>query len=223
MTLDEEQRKSLEEACNLFQAQMDKAGLSYLNGRGIDSVTAKEFRLGRVVDPPPEYRMYRGRIAFPVLKRVGCTGFAFRCIEDHNCKELGHSKYITKGTQQIYNAKDLENSDRVIAICEGQPDTVILSGVVGIPAVGIPGVQSWKGHPWWKSLFSGFRRVLYFGDNDAGKERNYGSELGEVICSDIPQAEVISLPDPPEGKDKVDVTDTFLSHGPDYLLEVSGL
>lgn len=211
------------EASLLFQNQMDQEGLSYLSGRGIDSATAKEFQLGRVVDPPPEYRMYRGRIAFPVLKKVGVTGFSFRCISDHSCKELGHSKYITKGTQQIYNVKDLENSDRVIAICEGQPDTAILSGVVGIPAVGIPGVQSWKGHPWWGSLFSGFRRVLYFGDNDFGKARNYGSELGELILSDLPQTEFMAIPDPPEGEDKMDVTDTFLAYGPSYLLEMAGL
>lgn len=223
MRLDEEQRKSLGEACHLYQAQMTPEGLSYLNGRGISQEVAEEFQLGQVVDPLPQDRMYRGRIAIPVLKKIGCTGFSFRCIEPHDCKEVGHSKYLTKGPQQLFNTKALESSGRVIAISEGQFDGIILSGVAGIPACSVPGVQSWRGHPWWKSLFAGHRRVLIFSDNDSGKERNYGSELGQAICEDIPQAEIIHLPDPMEGVDKMDVTDTALKYGPEYLLEIAGL
>lgn len=224
MRLDAEQRQSLAEACELFQNQMTQEALSYLNGRGIDSATSREFSLGLVGEEvPPEYRAYRGRIAIPVLKRIGCTGFSFRCIENHSCKEEGHPKYLTKGPQQLFNTKDLENHDRVIAISEGQFDCIILSGVLGIPCCGVPGVQSWKSHPWWVSLFSGFRRVLLFADNDSGKQRNYGSELGEAILSSLPQCEVLHLPEPEEGKDKVDVTDAFLTYGPEYLLNLAGM
>lgn len=211
------------EACALYQSQMTEAGLSYLLGRGIDQSVAEEFSLGLVADPLPMDRIYRGRIAIPVLKKIGCTGFSFRCIEDHDCKEVGHSKYLTKGPQQLFNVKALESNDRVIGITEGQFDGIMCSGVVGIPSCGIPGVKAWRSHPWWKSLFAGHRRVLVFADNDSGKDRNYGSELGDAICEDLPAAEVITLPDPPEGKDKMDVTDTALQYGPGYLLELAGM
>ena len=53
-----------------------------------------------------------------------------------------------------------------MAICEGELDTIIASSVLGIPAVGVPGVAAWKPHftkmfagYGWRSDLGGIRRA----------------------------------------------------------------
>jgi hypothetical protein len=44
----------------------------------------------------------------------------------------------------LYNVQDILKLAPRIVVCEGELDTVIVSGVLGLPAVGVPGVAAWK-------------------------------------------------------------------------------
>lgn len=223
--LDAEQRRSLEETCQHYQASLNEEALSYLHGRGLDMEAATLFRMGLVVDPPPEHLMYEGRLSIPIIKKVGVVAYKFKCIrsgcllgdgeEDHG----GHSKYLkTTGGAHLYNTNDLDDPSDTLDITEGEHDAQVLKYVMGFPAVvGIPGVDAWKAHPWWKRLFRGYRHIRMWADNDEGKKRNYGHELGEALQADLPQTYMVHLPP------LHDVTKTYLRFGPDRLLEAAGL
>lgn len=224
MRLDTEQRSFLEETCQSYEAAAGEEVLSYLSGRGLGTETLETFRLGLVTDPPPEHRKYEGRLAIPIIKKVGVVGFKFRCIRDHNCDEIErHPKYLTEGPQALYNVTALDQPSKELDMVEGEPDTWVLTSVLGLTVVGLPGIGSWKGHPWWLRLIKGYKVVRYWADNDSGKAKNYGREFGERLCEEVPQMWMPQLPDP-EGDDlKMDVNSTYLKYGPDYLMELAGL
>lgn len=221
--LDSEQRHFLEETCQHYQDQAGGAALSYLHGRGLGTETMTTFRLGYVADPPPRHRAYEGRLAIPILKKSGVVGFKFRCLEEHDCSEANHPKFLTEGPQSLYNVMAVDNPSKELDITEGEPDTWVLSSVLGLAAIGLPGIGAWKGHPWWRRLISGYRVIRYWADNDAGKEKNYGREFGEKLVNDVPQAYMVQLPDPVGEEKKTDVGSVYLDRGPGYLMELAGL
>ena len=105
---------------------------------------------------------------------------------------------------------DLHKPSDTIAICEGEIDTIVLSGVVGIPAVGVAGVSQWK--PWFPKLFESYSRILIFADNDVKEDgRNPGQELAKRIKEDLGNAEIIHLPD------NTDVNEVLLQLGPQWF------
>lgn len=220
--LDNEQRSWLEETCQHYQDRAGEEALAYLNGRGLGMETMTAFRLGYVASPPPQHRAYEGRLAIPIIKRTGVTGFKFRCIKDHDCGEAGHPKFLTEGSQSIYNVTALDSPSKELDITEGEPDSWVLE-FLGLTVIGLPGINAWKAHPWWKRLIAGFRVIRYWADNDAGKKKNYGREAGEKFCEEIPQAFMPQLPDPVGEEEKTDVGSVFLSHGPGYLMDLAGL
>ena len=119
---------------------------------------------------------------------------------------------VTGQKTGMYNVVDLHTDTETIAICEGELDTVILSGVLGIPAVGIPGVSTWK--PWFSKLFEPFRRILIFADNDVKQDgSNPGMQLAKKIRDEVERSVVVHLP---EGHD---VNSVYLDSGGDWFLE----
>jgi DNA primase len=112
----------------------------------------------------------------------------------------------------MFNVVDLHTNSRIIAICEGELDTLIMSALVGVPAVGVAGVSQWKPH--FPKMFEGFDRVVIFADNDIKEDgRNPGMELAKRIKEDIDDAVVIQLPD------NKDVNQVFLEEGKEWLYE----
>ena len=112
----------------------------------------------------------------------------------------------------LFNVNDLHKHSDTIAICEGEIDTVVLSGMVQIPAVGVAGVSQWK--PWFPKLFESYSRILIFADNDVKEDgRNPGQELAKRIKEDLDRAVIVGLPA------NRDVNDTFLDSGPSWFTD----
>jgi DNA primase len=106
----------------------------------------------------------------------------------------------------------LHRFNETIAICEGEIDTIILSGIVGIPSVGVAGVSQWK--PWFPKLFESYSRILIFADNDVKEDgRNPGQELAKRIKEDLDKATVVMLPD------NQDVNEVFLDQGVEWFYD----
>ena len=136
----------------------------------------------------------------------------FRALDGAEPKYLGPAGQKPR----LYNVNDLLLPGSVVAVCEGELDTVIASAVVGVPAVGVAGTSMWREHV--PRVFAGFDRVLVFMDNDEKEDgRNPGRELSERICNDLEQAVIIT---PPKGQD---LTDWYLAEGLDPIREACGL
>jgi DNA primase len=93
-----------------------------------------------------------------------------------------------------------------IVVCEGELDTVIVSGVLGIPAVGIPGVQAWKPH--FAKLLNGYDSVYIVGDNDVKEDgSNPGAEFAKRVASEVLNSVIVTLPP------NMDINDYYLAYG----------
>lgn len=206
--LSKEQKLSLTETANRYHSALDRATASYLQERGIVKEAADTFLLGTVKDPAPGHEHAEGCLAIPYRTPTGVVGIKFRKIDGSS------PKYLWPTGQKIgmFNVVDLHTTSHTIAICEGELDTLVMSELVGIPAVGIAGVTQWKPH--FPKLFEGFDRVVIFADNDVKEDgRNPGMELAKRIKEDVEKAVVVNLPG------NTDVNQTFLDGGKDWLLE----
>ena len=166
------------------------------------------FLLGSVVDPAAGHELATGMISIPYRTPAGVVGMKFRRIDD------GTPKYLWPTGQKVglFNVVDLHEASNTIAICEGEIDTMVLSGMVGIPSVGVAGVSQWK--PWFPKLFESYERILIFADNDIKEDgRNPGQELAKRIKEDLDKAEIVHLPD------NTDVNEVYLSHGTSWFTE----
>ena len=206
--LNEKQRQSLTDAAEKYCSSLTPQALSYLEGRGITKEVASLYRLGSVVEPSASHEHALGRLSIPYLSPAGVVGIKFRSIDSST------PKYLWPTGQKIglFNVLDLHKRSDTIAICEGEIDTIVLSGLVGIPAVGVAGVSQWK--PWFPKLFESYRRILIFADNDVKEDgRNPGQELAKRIKEDLDKADIVHLPD------NVDVNDVYLQFGIDWFNE----
>ena len=206
--LNEKQRNLLTETATRYSKSLTPQALSYLAGRGITQEVASTFLLGSVVEPSTGHELAEGMLSIPYRTPAGIVGLKFRRLDS------GTPKYLWPTGQKVglFNVVDLHKPSNTIAICEGEIDTIVLSGIVGIPSVGVAGVSQWK--PWFPKLFEPYQRVLIFADNDVKEDgRNPGMELAKRIKEDLDKAEVIHL-DP-----NLDVNDTYLHYGEDWFLE----
>lgn len=214
---DREQQKFWEQASLLYQSQMTKECLTYLSGRGLSEETIQSFRLGFVETPLAGHETYSGRLCIPYIKKNATVALKFRCIESHDCGDIsGHTKYLCEGSLWLYNTNDLDVSEDYVSLAEGEIDAMILHQA-GIPAVGIPGVQSWKGNPHWSGLLKPYEQIYMFADNDKSKKENYGHQLAGRVKADLPRARIVTLPD------DEDVNSTYTHYGARELFERAGL
>jgi hypothetical protein len=212
MRLGTEQRDWLEETCRLYEASLMEtpAALSYLDGRGL-SEAIEPARIGFVSpDAPFQHQRYVGRLAIPYLKRCGVVGFKFRCIGDHACREEGHPKYLNDGPQEVWGILAIDNPTDEIDMCEGEIDGATLTYPLGLPAIGLPGAESWDHFsPIMVRLLKPFRLIRFWPDPDGP-----GMELAERVKRDLPKTVTIDLDQ--------DVNESFRLKGRDYLLEKAG-
>ena len=184
------QSKLLQEAAQRYAQQITPETLVALAERGISELVAGAYQIGTIVEPINGHEMYEGWISIPYITVNGsCVGFKFRRPDD------GKPKYGSPTGQKahLYNVTDITISSKHIVITEGELDAVITSGVLGIPAVGVPGVAAWKSH--FPKLFSGYETVFVVGDNDVKEDgSNPGQELARRLQDAIPQAVRVSLP-----------------------------
>jgi DNA primase len=173
-TLSAAQRKFFEQAATQYQSDLaaDTAAQAYLTTRGLGPDAAATFRLGAVQRPLPGHEQYRGRLAIPYLTPAGVVNLRFRCAEAHECE--GHPKYLSAegaGTN-LFNVLDLKKDSPFICVAEGEIDTMSLS-LAGLPAVGVPGVDTWQKH--FSRCLEDFEVIYAFGDGDkaGGKFSNF--------------------------------------------------
>jgi DNA primase len=217
LRLDASFRASLEAATASFETSLREGGwtaAAYLKARGITREIAACYRLGVVNDKFPEWQQYEGMLCIPyVTKLGGVVSLKFR--RPHKCTdECEHAKYISPYSTRLFNPLALEAADRegYVCITEGEFDAIVLD-TCGFPAVGIPGVESWKAHPEWVSMLAGVPRVYVFADPDEP-----GARLGKAICGGLQAARVVRL------LGGVDVNESYVKSGRDeFRREVSGI
>jgi len=165
----------------------------YLEKRGIPLETANKYVLGYVADPALGHEKYQGFLAIPYMRTPPIKGaprtvasIRFRCIEDH--EHRGHGKYMTLpgDRPRLFNTEALITGNDRIAITEGELDAIAATAA-GLPAVGIPGADSWR--PYWRLPLLGYREVLVLEDGDAA-----GEKVGAAVCKSLPNARVIPMP-----------------------------
>lgn len=160
-----------------------------LKGQGWDKT--EPFLLGYVEDALPGHSPYEGMLAIPYLRPttqggVFVASLRFRCLEDH--EHQGHGKYMTVpgDRARMYNTLALIDACDTIAITEGELDA-ITAVACGVPAVGLPGAQSWK--PWFRDPFLGYETVYVLADGDEA-----GHRFAVTVMKDLPNAKHIPMP-----------------------------
>jgi 5S rRNA maturation endonuclease (ribonuclease M5) len=211
--LSSEQRKSLESAADRYADHLELA-MPYLAKRGLSRQSASSVGLGFVKRPTsdepdllPGHEKYIGRLSIPYVTRAGVIGFKFRCIKcAGDC--VGHAKYLnTSGWEtRFYNTLDLHEDTLDIHVAEGEFDTVTLSTLCGLPAVGIPGATNWK--PWWKEILEDFRWIYVFCDSDSA-----GSGLGRKLQKELGRKVVLLEFDEPD----MDVNSMYVKRGREFI------
>lgn len=191
------------EAAQRYAQEISPEAIVALAERGISEQVAGRFQLGTITDPMNGHEMYEGWISIPYITAMGhCVGFKFRRLDD------GKPKYGSPTGQKahLYNVTDVLLASPYIVVCEGELDTVITSGVLGIPAVGVPGVQAWKPH--FAKLFNGYDTVYVVGDNDIKEDgSNPGMEFAKRVANEILNSTIVTLPP------GMDINDYYLAHG----------
>jgi|SRR5690348_11631213 DNA primase len=185
--------KLLEKATSRYEQSLEGSDASrYLENRSITKEASTYFRLGFVEDPLPGHERYLGKLAIPYITSSGVVDIRFRAVpQDGDPKKsiLGPKYLSTPGAiNRIFNATAISRPELFIVICEGEMDT-ITSHMAGIPAVGIPGAQTWK--KWYWRIFR-YRRVAILADNDDSGE---GQRFAETVIQSIPSATVIAMPE----------------------------
>jgi DNA primase len=202
-------KKSLEHATSLYEKEIDRAW-DYLAVRGLDLATAREFRLGVVNDPASGHESMHGRLAIPSIGANGVYQIKFRCMDNHSCKDLGHSKYLTDAVDnRLYNLRAVAVDTSRICISEGEIDAITLEQI-GHPAVACPGSNTWRRHH--ARIFAGFEEVYIFGDGDKA-----GRDFAKSLSLAIPRAVRVALPD------NEDVNSLYVKSGADAINELMGV
>ena len=197
------QSKLLQEAAQRYAQQITPETLVALAERGISELVAGAYQIGTITDPINGHEMYAGWISIPYITAGGhCVGFKFRRLDD------GKPKYGSPTGQKahLYNVSDLTLSSKYIVVTEGELDAVVTSGVLGIPAVGVPGVAAWKSH--FPKLFSGYETVFVVGDNDVKEDgSNPGAEFAKRVANEVMNSTIVTLPP------SMDINDYYLANG----------
>lgn len=169
-TLSAEQRRFFEQAATTYQSDLagDTSAQAYLAARGLGPSALATFRLGVVRRPLAGHEDYAGRLAIPYLTPAGVVNIRFRCLQSHECD--GHAKYLSAegAGSNLFNVLDLKKDSPFICVAEGEIDTMSLS-LAGLPAVGVPGIDTWQKHH--SRCLEDFDTVFVFGDGDkAGRK-----------------------------------------------------
>jgi DNA primase len=207
-----EQQKSLLEVVTRYSQALNEEAVGYLEGRGISKDVAEQFSLGTVTQPAVGHEQFENWISIPYITAMGvCTSVKFRRLDD------GKPKYGQPTGQKLhlYNVSDILADTQKIVVCEGELDTIIMSGILGIAAVGVPGVAAWK--PFYSKLFTGFDTVYVVGDNDVKEDgSNPGAEFSKRVASEVVNSQIVQLPP------GMDITDYYLEYGSEKTSNLVG-
>lgn len=207
--LSNSRRKFLDRATSSYYDQLGGSpAADYLKSRGIPGTTAQLFRLGYVGEPKEGHEQFKGWVSIPYITPFGVVAVRFRNLGTEGPKYLQES-----GTRSpLFNVRDLHRPEPHVAICEGEFDAIILSGLCGVPAVAVPGVSHWETNAdVWKRLFEDYERVFVVMDPDKP-----GQDMAKRIMADV-------VSDPANIVLPADVNDTYLTFGPEFIRAKLGL
>lgn len=174
----------------------------YLARRGITLADARTAHLGLVVEPLPGHEQFVNRLAIPYITPTGVVDIRFRSMYGEEPKYMGMSGTETR----LYNVAAISQATDFIAVCEGEIDAITLTQKCGIPAIGVPGANSWKRH--YSKLLQDFERIYVFADGDQP-----GSDFGKKLAREVQGVIVINMPD---GED---VNSIFNKQGTEFFRE----
>lgn len=213
MLLSQEQRSYLTSTAQRWANNLDIDWLALLSERGISETTARRFQLGVIDREDGAYAHHEGWLSIPyITANQEVVGFKFRRPDN------GTPKYGSPTGQKahLFNVSDTLTASPFIAVCEGELDACLCSGELGVPAVGIPGVASFKPH--FSRLLEGYRQVLVLADNDVRPDgTNPGMELAKRITQEVMNTRVIVFD---EG---MDLTDYYCAYGREETLKKLGV
>lgn len=202
------QRAELEQAVSAYGEALrgDVSAVRYLTARGLSRATVERFRLGVVHRPMPGHYGKEGMLAIPYLagRDRHPVSIRFRCIQDHDCRELRHGKYqgLPGDATRMFNATAMLDMDvhAALDVTEGEMDAMILTQL-GYHAVAIPGAHAFKRHH--AIMLDGMPSVRVWGDGDKA-----GHEFIAAVKKSLPRTAVgIDMPD------GHDVNKLFLEQG----------
>jgi DNA primase len=205
MRLSKSQKELLEKATESYAQNLQEI-VPYLQSRGITEQTAVMFRLGFVREPEMGHEPYVGKLAIPYLTPTGVIDIRFRSLNSD-----GGPKYMSRpgATTHIYNINALSNDSDVLAICEGELDTVVATQA-GFSAVGLPGANNWKS--FYNRVLADWSKVVLLCDGD-----NAGREMAKHLSRELDNVFPVFMP---EGQD---VNDVYLAEGADGLRKRAGI
>jgi DNA primase len=205
MRLSKSQRELLEKATENYAQNLQEI-VPYLQSRGITEQTAIMFRLGFVREPEMGHEPYVGKLAIPYLTPTGVIDIRFRSLNNDS-----GPKYLSRpgATTHIYNINALSNDSDVLAICEGELDTVVATQA-GFSAVGLPGANNWKS--FYTRVLADWSKVVLLCDGD-----NAGREMAKHLSRELDNVFPVFMP---EGQD---VNDVYLLEGANGLRKRAGV
>ena len=211
------QLNSLEKATARY-AENVEALASFLDARGIGPIAASSQRLGLVSDPLPGHERFVGWMSIPYVTASSVVGMKFRCIADHNCKDVGCQRYDQPSGQKVhlFNAGVLASTKSdVVAVCEGELDAILMTHTLGIPAVGTF-AGMWQDH--YPRCFADFDEVVIIADHDVKPDGSSpGRKHAEKVRASISGSRVVL---PPAG---CDLGEWVALEGREAVLERIGL
>ena len=205
MRLSKSQKELLEKATESYAQNLQEI-VPYLQSRGITEQTATMFRLGFVREPEMGHEPYVGKLAIPYLTPTGVIDIRFRSLNSD-----GGPKYMSRpgATTHIFNINALSNDSDVLAICEGELDTVVATQA-GFSAVGLPGANNWKS--FYNRVLADWSKVILLCDGD-----NAGREMAKHLSRELDNVFPVFMP---EGQD---VNDVYLNEGAEGLRKRAGV
>lgn len=216
LTLSGSQRRTLQLAAETF-AKNVRLAEEFLAPRGVSEEMAIGYQLGVVSEELHGFERFVGMLSIPYLSPVGPLAIKFRCIScEGKCE--GHPKYNAPEGQQVrlYNVAALHTDADVVAICEGELDALVMTELVGVPAVGVPGASNWQ--DWYPRCFSDYETVLVVADNDKKEDgSNPGLKHARKVVAKVPGGRLVT---PPLG---LDLNDWVLRDGAAAVREACGV
>lgn len=180
-----------------------KSGRNYLVDHGFEPSRhfdiASRYQLGVVIEPLPGDEAFQGMLCFPYLTRNGIKALKFRNLSGTKPKNL-----VPEGQSlRLYNSLAYFDASDVVGLAEGEADAIAATEQLGIPTLGIPGVEAWTAHKRvWAPLFKNFQKVLVFTDGDpinVNTGLRPGEELGKALAASLGwRARLVKSP---EGED----------------------
>lgn len=225
ITLEQRIEKYAGHLADTSRLGQNQTTIDYLKAHGLGYHDAVKYRLG-VVNPADESdRKYEGRLSIPFITRAGVKWVKYRCVQDHDCATVpDHGKYIAPFGEDpiIFNPEAFFAADDTIGVAEGEIDAIVATEKLGIPTIGIPGVEIWQqNRKQWRHTLTDYDNVLIFVDGDKPSQAHpdgAGLEFARAVQKDIGgKARLVRCP---LGED---VASLVASGRSDYLLEKAGI